>query len=115
MSESKPEDNIENKSENLNENSSETENAKESGNNEGENKNDGEGLHIGVDSSSGQEAIVNYLKQFEGKTIVDIEYEGASSYTLPTVKVAATQHVGDEFTTDSAIKDMEIFLNTGYS
>lgn len=113
LSENKPEGK-ENKSENLNENPSETENGKESSNNGEENKIDGEGLHVGVDSSSGQEAIVNYLKQFEGKTIVDIEYEGASSYTLPTVKVAATQHVGDEFTTDSAIKDMGIFLNTGY-
>ena len=62
----------------------------------------------------GNVAIMKYLNQFEGKTIVDIEYEGSSSFTLPTVKVAATQHVGDEFTTASAMRDMDIFLNTGY-
>ena len=59
-------------------------------------------------------AIENYLRPFEGKTVVDIKYEGASSMTLPTVKIAANQHVGDEFTVDSATRDMDIFLNTGY-
>ena len=68
----------------------------------------------GNEEASGSEAVMKYLNQFAGKTIVDIEYEGASSLTLPTVKVAATQHVGDEFTTESAMRDIEIFLNTGY-
>ncbi|MBR1729942.1 MAG: BamA/TamA family outer membrane protein [Selenomonadaceae bacterium] len=59
-------------------------------------------------------AIINFLKQYEGKTIVALEYEGSSNLTLPTVKIAATQHVGDTFTAESGIRDMEIFLNTGY-
>ena len=64
--------------------------------------------------NSGSVAVMKYLNQFEGKTIVDIVYEGSSDLTLPTVKVAATQHVGDEFTTASSMRDIEIFLNTGY-
>jgi len=58
--------------------------------------------------------VITYLQKFEGKTVVDILYEGASSKTLPTVKIAANQHVGDEFTTNAAIRDMQVFLNTGY-
>ena len=72
-------------------------------------------LHVNDQSSAaGNTALENYLKQFEGKTIVDIEYEGAGSMTLPTVKVVANQHVGDEFTAASATRDIDMFLNTGY-
>ena len=42
--------------------------------------------------------ILEYMKQFEGKTIVDIEYEGATDVTLPTVKAAVIENVGDTFT-----------------
>ena len=74
-----------------------------------------EGLHVNENSSAySNVALENYLKQFEGKTIVDIEYEGSSDKTLPTVKVVATQHVGDEFTAASSARDMQLFLNTGY-
>ena len=73
------------------------------------------GLHVNENSSAySNTALENYLKQFEGKTIVDIEYEGTSDKTLPTVQVVATQHVGDEFTAASSARDMQIFLNTGY-
>ena len=38
--------------------------------------------------------LFEYFKQFDGKTIVDVEFEGASSETLPTVKVAVL-HFGE--------------------
>ncbi|MBQ9497495.1 MAG: hypothetical protein IJR52_07995, partial [Selenomonadaceae bacterium] len=58
--------------------------------------------------------ILEYMKQFEGKTIVDIEYEGASEATLPTVKVAVTENVGDPFSAAAALRDRNALVNTGY-
>ena len=58
--------------------------------------------------------ILEYMKQFEGKTIVDIEYEGASDATLPTVKVAVTENVGDPFSAATALRDRQALVNTGY-
>jgi len=58
--------------------------------------------------------ILDYMKQFEGKTIVDIEFEGASETTLPTVKVAVTEHVGDTFSAAAALRDRNALVNTGY-
>ena len=66
-----------------------------------------------------QSSIINnpaaeYMKKYQGKTIVDIEFEGASELTLPTVKVAIAQHVGDSFNVGTALRDNETILNTGY-
>ena len=58
--------------------------------------------------------ILEYMKQFEGKTIVDIEFEGASETTLPTVKVAVTENVGDSFSPAAALRDRNALVNTGY-
>ena len=58
--------------------------------------------------------ILDYLKQFDGKTIVDIEFEGASSVTLPTVKMAVVENVGDTFNAATAFRDRNALLNTGY-
>ncbi len=58
--------------------------------------------------------IIDYLKQFEGQTIVDINFEGAGSATLPTVKMAVTENVGDSFTVAGAVRDRNALLNTGY-
>ncbi len=58
--------------------------------------------------------VLNYMKQFEGKTIVDIEYEGASDATLPTVKVAVLENVGDTFSAAAALRDRNALINTGY-
>ncbi len=66
------------------------------------------------EEASGDIAMIKYLNQFAGKTIVDVEYEGASELTLPTVKLVATQHAGDEFTSASSMSDMEKLMNTGY-
>ena len=56
----------------------------------------------------------NYMQQFNGRTIVNIAYEGASEATLPTVKAAIMAHVGDEFSADIAMRDREAIINTGY-
>ena len=58
--------------------------------------------------------ILEYFKQFDGKTIVDIEFEGASTETLPTVKVAVLEHVGDTFNAAAALRDRNALINTGY-
>ena len=58
--------------------------------------------------------ILEYFKQFDGKTIVDIEFEGATSETLPTIKVAVIEHVGDTFNAMTALRDRNALLNTGY-
>ena len=58
--------------------------------------------------------ILDYMKQFDGKTIVDIVFEGASETTLPTVKVAVTEHVGDTFNAAAALRDRNALINTGY-
>ena len=58
--------------------------------------------------------ILEYYKQFEGKTIVDIEFDGASEATLPTVKVAVLEHVGDTFSGAAALRDRKALINTGY-
>ena len=58
--------------------------------------------------------ILEYMKQFEGKTIVDIEFEGASEATLPTVKVAVLENVGDTFSPAAALRDRNALINTGY-
>ena len=58
--------------------------------------------------------ILNYLRQFDGKTIVDIVFEGASNVTLPTVKAAVVENVGDTFDAGAALRDRNALLNTGY-
>ena len=55
-----------------------------------------------------------YFSQFEGKTIVDIEFEGASNDTIPTVKAAVIEHVGDPFNATLALRDRNALMNTGY-
>ena len=58
--------------------------------------------------------LLDYFKQFEGKTIVDIEFEGASDATLPTMKAAVIENVGDPFDSAAAIRDRQALINTGY-
>lgn len=58
--------------------------------------------------------ILEYMRQFEGKTIVDIVFEGASEATLPTVKVAVLENVGDTFSPAAALRDRNALINTGY-
>ncbi len=64
--------------------------------------------------SQSAEMMHEYMSQFDGKTIVNIEFEGLTDATLPTVKAAILAHVGDEFSADIAMRDREAILNTGY-
>ena len=61
-----------------------------------------------------EEQLFEYLRQYDGKMIVDIKFEGASDFTLPTVKVAVIEHAGDTFSADTAMRDRNAILNTGY-
>lgn len=60
------------------------------------------------------ENMRNYFQQFQGRRIVEINFEGASDATLPTVKEAIISHVGDEFDVDTAVRDRESIKNLGY-
>ena len=61
-----------------------------------------------------ESTILDYLKRYDGKTIVDIQFEGASSATLPTVKMAVVENVGDTFNAATALRDRNALINTGY-
>ena len=58
--------------------------------------------------------IREYFKKYDGKTIVDIAFEGAGEKTLPTVKSAVIAHVGDNFDTELALRDLNAIKNIGY-
>ena len=64
--------------------------------------------------SHNEEEYKKYLAQFEGRTIVKIDFEGASAETLPAVQSAALMHVGDKFSSASALRDLNAVRNTGY-
>ena len=68
----------------------------------------------GSDTVNREEMMYEYISQFNGKTIVNIEFEGASELTLPTVKVAIIAHVGDTFDANVAMRDRDAILNTGF-
>ncbi len=61
-----------------------------------------------------EEKVYDYMKPLEGKTIVDIQFEGAGETTLPTVKAAVSQQAGDIFTTQAAEADRVAIFDTGY-
>ena len=58
--------------------------------------------------------FIEMMKKYDGKMIVDIEFDGASDKTLPTVKAAMMQHVGDTFTLQAVTRDRDSIMNTGY-
>ena len=55
-----------------------------------------------------------YLEKFQGKTVVEIKFEGASEKTLPTVKAAIALREGDDFNVEFALRDREIIRNIGF-
>ena len=61
-----------------------------------------------------EKAIEGMLTQFEGQTIVDIRFEGASKETEPTAKAAVSMHAGDEFTSKMVIDARDEIYNTGF-
>ena len=66
------------------------------------------------DTLNREEMMYEYISQYNGKTIVNIEFEGASELTLPTVKAAIIAHVGDTFDANVALRDRDAILNTGF-
>ena len=69
---------------------------------------------VNVDLTQSELEMLTYINQFNGKTIVSLDFEGASDFTLPTLKVAVMAHVGDTFNSDIALRDRDAILNTGY-
>ena len=61
-----------------------------------------------------EKAISEYMQPLEGLTIVDVQFEGASEKTFPTVQQAVAQHAGDVFSVAMAEKDRASIYNTGY-
>lgn len=61
-----------------------------------------------------EKAISDMLSQYEGKTIVDTVFEGATSLTEGTAKAAIGMHTGDMFTAAGLNKDRDAIYNTGY-
>ena len=55
-----------------------------------------------------------YMQQFDGRTIVQIDFEGASNATLNAVKSAVLMHVGDKFSVAAALRDIDAIRNIGY-
>ena len=72
--------------------------------NESENTND----------SPSDDMLISYLQQFQGKTIIEINYEGASEDLLPTVKAATASREGDEFNVNLSMRDRNILRDMGY-
>lgn len=58
--------------------------------------------------------IRDYMRQFDGRTVVEVSFEGAGEATLPTVKAAVMLHVGDDFDAETAIRDRNAIKALGY-
>ena len=71
-------------------------------------------LEENEDPHMSEDRFREYMAQFDGRTIVDIEFDGASEKTLPTVRAAMMQHVGDTFTLAAVTRDRDSIMNTGY-
>lgn len=61
-----------------------------------------------------EDAITDSLKQFEGKTIVDTVFEGASDDIKTIAKSVLTMRTGDMFTSKGLSRDRDAIYNTGY-
>ena len=61
-----------------------------------------------------EKAIEALLGQYEGQTIVDTRFEGASAKTEPTAKAAVSMHAGDMFTSKLVFEARDSIYNTGY-
>ena len=102
-----PKETAEEKAEKVSQNESKLEKAIEETKNATETKQEPQGLQSAA-------MMKDYMMQFDGKPIVNIEYEGATDATLPTVKAAIMARVGDEFDSRIALRDREAIINTGY-
>ena len=59
-------------------------------------------------------AIVEAMRKFEGKTVAGINFVGGSSETMPTARAAISMRQGDTFTEQVLSKDAEAIMITGY-
>ena len=61
-----------------------------------------------------EKAINADLEKYEGKTVVDIVFEGASEKTFPTARAALSMHIGDTFSVKALERDRDAVYSTGY-
>ena len=61
-----------------------------------------------------EDAISQALVAEIGKTVVEINFTGASAATEPTARAALTMHVGDTVTEEALVKDRDSIYGTGY-
>ncbi len=61
-----------------------------------------------------EQMIAEYMKSFEGQTVVDIELSGAGEETQRTVRAALSQHAGDVYSVKAVEQDRDAIFRTGY-
>ena len=61
-----------------------------------------------------EDEISNYLAQQVGKTIVEINFSGATEATEKAARSALAMHVGDAVTEEGLVKDRDAIYATGY-
>ena len=61
-----------------------------------------------------EDEISKYLAAQVGKTIVEINFSGASAATEPTARAALAMHVGDTVSEAGLVKDRDAVYATGY-
>ena len=61
-----------------------------------------------------EDEISNYLAAQVGKTIVEINFSGATAATEPTARAALAMHVGDPVSAAGLVKDRDAVYATGY-
>ena len=61
-----------------------------------------------------EERIARYLAEQVGKTVVEIQFSGASENTEKLARAALTMHVGDSVTEQALAKDRDAIYDTGY-
>jgi len=59
-------------------------------------------------------AIDAYKQRYEGKTIVDLDFDGATDATLATAKNAVRMRTGDTYTAKGLDADVDALVATGY-
>lgn len=59
-------------------------------------------------------AIDAYKQRYEGKTIVDLDFDGATDATLATAKNAVHMRTGDTYTAKGLDADVDALVATGY-
>ena len=61
-----------------------------------------------------EDEISNYLASQIGKTVVEINFSGATKATEPLARAALAMHVGDAISEEGLVKDRDAIYATGY-